>query len=141
MVLDGGPGTIWTFGIQPPRKRSEAFLLEDFSDRRRTERTFLFLQRFTDLVNRMILLAQFDDQVPSRRLLRLPSRPRPCRCKKNGVGLAAEVMTEDLKRSGRVPEGAGNLAGRTVVDEIGSQGLVHALLGVIRLEKELTTVA
>ena len=55
--------------------------------------------------------------------------------------LAAEVMTEDLKRSGRVPEGAGNLAGRKVVDEISSQSLVHALLGVIRLEKELATVA
>jgi len=51
------------------------------------------------------------------------------------------MMTEDLKRSGRVTEGAGDFAGRTVVDEIGSQSLVHALLGVIRLEKELAAVA
>ena len=50
-------------------------------------------------------------------------------------------MTEDLKRSGRVTEGAGDLAGGTVVDEIGSQSLVHALLGVIGLEKELAAVA
>ena len=89
----------------------------------------------------MILLAQFDDQVPRRRLLGLRSRPWPCRCKENWVGLAAEMMTEDLKRSGRVTEGAGDLAGRTVVDKIGSQSLVHALLGVIRLEKELATFA
>src|SRR5260370_17805571 len=100
---DGGPGAIWTFGIQPPRKRSEAFLLEDFPDRRRTERTFLFLQRFTDLVDRMVLLAQFDDQVPSRRLLRLRSRPCPGRCKKNRVVLATELMTETLKQSDPLP--------------------------------------
>ena len=50
-------------------------------------------------------------------------------------------MTEDLKRSGRVTESASDFGGRPVVDEIGSQSLVHALLGVIRLEKEFAAVA
>src|SRR2546422_313312 len=44
-------------------------------------------------------------------------------------------------RSGRVTESASDFGGRPVVDEIGSQSLVHALLGVIRLEKEFAAVA
>ena len=89
----------------------------------------------------MILLPQFDDQLPRRRLLRLRARSWPGGCKENRVGIAAEMMTEDLKRSGRVTESASDFGGRPVVDEIGSQSLVHALLGVIRLEKEFAAVA
>ena len=50
-------------------------------------------------------------------------------------------MTEDLKRSGRITEGTSDFAGGTVIDEISSQSLVHALLGVVGLEKELAAVA
>ena len=57
------------------------------------------------------------------------------------MGIAAEMMTKDLKRSGGVAKGACHLVGGAAIDEISAESLIHALLGVVRHEEEAAAIA
>ena len=57
------------------------------------------------------------------------------------LGVVAEVVTQDLERAGRVAKGTGDLGRGTVLDEVGAQGLVLALLGRRRFEEEALRLA
>jgi hypothetical protein len=89
----------------------------------------------------VILFAKSYDEIASGRLLGLGAGPAECGHKEDGIGIAAKVMAQDLKRSSGVIKVVGHLGGRAVLDEIGSQGLVHAVFGVGGFQEEATAFA
>ena len=54
----------------------------------------------------------------------------------SGTGVADKRMTKNAESAGGIAEGAGHLLGGTLVDVIGAQGLVLAVLGAFRLQEE-----
>ena len=53
------------------------------------------------------------------------------------IGVMAEVVTEDAERTGRIAEAAGDLVGRTAIDEVGAEGLVLSVQRVVGGEEEM----
>ena len=89
----------------------------------------------------MILLAQPYDEIASSRFFGLRARSGVCGHEEAGLGIAAKVMAQDLKRSRRVIKVVSHLGGGAPLDEIGSQCLVHAVFGVGGLQKEAAAFA
>ena len=116
-------------------------MFQDFPYGGRTERAPLLLQGVADLVDRVILLAQAHDESASGGLLGLGARSRACGNKEVGIGIAAEVMAKNLEGTGGVVEGVSHFGGGEFIDEIGTQCLVHTLLGVGGFEEESAAFA
>src|SRR5437667_2489361 len=95
--LNRGTGLPGPFFIQPPRQRSEPFGSEDFPYAGGTQWGVAILKNLADLIDGVVLLAQLDDQVASRRLLGLGLRAVPRREKKYGVGFSAKMVTKDVE--------------------------------------------
>ena len=104
-------------------------------------RDVLLLEVGADLVYGVVALAQFDDQVPGGRLLGLRLRTASWRDKEDGVDLATEVVTQDVKRGHRVAERAGDVLGGPLLHEVGAERLVLALLRGLGFEEEAANVA
>jgi hypothetical protein len=124
------------FFIQPPRQRSEPFGFEDFPYAGRTQWGVAILKNLADLIDGVVLLAQLDDQVASRRLLGLGLRAVPRREKKYRVGFSAKMVTKDVEGIEGVAEGAGNVLGETALDQVSAQGLVLAVFRQAGFEEE-----
>ena len=139
--LDRRTGIMRTLLIQAPRQRSKSLLLQHFPHRGRTQRTVLLLQRLADLVHRVVLLAKTDNELASRRLLRLRTRAGLLRGEKERIRISSEVVAEDMERTDGIAESPGDLLRWTAFDEIGAQGLIHAVLGVTWFEKEAAAIA
>jgi len=134
--LDGWPRVIRSLFVKPPRQRSEAFDLEDFTDSSGAQGTSALLERLADFIDRVILLPELNDEVSSRRFFRLGLGSAAWGAKKDWVGSPAEMMTQDMERSDRVTEGSCDLFGWPVFDEIGAKSLVLTLPGMAGLEEE-----
>ena len=59
---------------------------------------------------------------------------------KERLGVAAEMMAEQVEGTGGVTESAGNLRDGLVLDEISAEGFILALLWLIRFKKESADV-
>ncbi len=139
--FDGGPRPHGSLVVQASGQCGKPLGLQHLAHGRRTQRALLLLEVLADLIDGVIPLAQIDDQVPRGGLLRLRLRASSWRDKEDRVGLAPEVVTQDVKRRHRVAEGAGGLMGGAPLYEIGTQRLVLALLRGLRLEEELANRA
>ena len=53
------------------------------------------------------------------------------------IGVMAELVTEDAEGTRRVAEAAGDLQGRTAIDEVGAEGLVLSVQRVFGGEEEM----
>jgi len=53
------------------------------------------------------------------------------------VGVLAELVDQDAEASRGVTTAAGGFGGREALDEVGAQGFVLAVRGVLRLEEEV----
>jgi hypothetical protein len=84
----------------------------------------------------VVLLAQLDDGVAGSGLFRLGTRAGAWGGEEDGIGLAAEVVADDVDDAGTVGEVAGDFLGWAAVDEIGAEGLVDALSGGAGFEEE-----
>jgi hypothetical protein len=84
----------------------------------------------------MVLLAQLDDQVASRRLLGLGLWAVSGGEKKGGLGFSAKMMTEDMEGIEGVAQSVRHLFGGTAFDQVSTQGLVLAMFGQARLQEE-----
>lgn len=81
-------GIIGTLFIQAPGKRSESLLLQHLPHGGRTQGPALFLQGLTDLVDRIVLLAEADDRLSGGRLLGLSPGAVPGRDEEQRIGIA-----------------------------------------------------
>ena len=134
--LNRGAGLLGPFFIEPPRQRSEPLGFEDFPHAGRAQWALAILKNLADLIDGVVLLAQLDDQVASRRLLGLGLRAVPRGEKKGGVGFPTKMVTKDVEGVERVAEGAGNVLGETALDQVSTQGLVLAVFRQARFEEE-----
>jgi hypothetical protein len=89
-----------------------------------------------DFIDRVILLPKLNDEVSSRRFLRLGLGSTAWGAKKDRVGIPAEMMTQDMERPDGVTEGSCDLLGWPVFDEVGAKSLVLTLPGMAGFEEE-----
>jgi hypothetical protein len=123
------------------REPGKSLFAEHLGDRRGTELDMLFAEGVGDVVHREVALAHLDDEAPGTRLLRLLLRP-VCRLDEEGaLGVVPEVVAEDTEGGGGVPEGPRDLGARSMLDEVGAQGLVLAMPRLLGREEELGRIA
>src|SRR5882762_3475097 len=103
-VLDGRPSAVGPLVVQAPRQRSEPLGREYLADGGGAQADVTGLERLTDLVDRVVALAQLDDRVARGRLLRLHAGPGLGRHEELRLGLAAKVVAHDLERGRCVAE-------------------------------------
>ncbi|MGH7219020.1 MAG: hypothetical protein ACREI1_01650 [Nitrospiraceae bacterium] len=134
--FDGRARVIRPFFVQTPRQRRKALGSEQLSNRRGTQGAMALLKSLANLVNRIVLLAQADDQIARGRFLGLRLRSTARGDKKDWIQVSAEVMAEHVKGIEGVAEGACDLFGRPTLQKVSPQGLVLALFGTIGLGEE-----
>jgi len=134
------PRIIGSLFIQAPGKRGESLLLQHLPHGGRTQGAALVLQGLTDLINRIVLLAEADDRLSGGRLLGLSPGAVPGRDEKQRFRIVAEMMAQDMERAEGIAEGAGDLLSGAALGEVGSQSLVHAVFGVTGLEEEAPVI-
>jgi hypothetical protein len=100
----------------------------------------LFLKGFADLVYGVVALAQLDDQVSGGRLLRLRSWSPPWGDEEHGIGVATEVVAQDVKSRNRVTEALHHILGGQSLHEIGAESLILPLLRCMGFEEEAADV-
>ena len=132
----GGSGILRPFFVQTPGQGSESFLMEDLTDRSRTEANAAILEDFADFVNGVVFLSQVYDSVPAGGLAGSLGRPTARRGKEAGMGITAEMMTKDSESLRRVSELGSNHIGGLVVDEISPQSLILPLLRMRGFKEE-----
>ena len=122
--------------IQTSGQGSETLGLEDFPHSGRAQGTAALLEQLADLINRVVLFAQLHDELAGGRLLGLGLRAVARGDEKDWIGLAAEVVAEDVKGVERVAKGAGDVLGRAPLNQISTQGLVLAVFRQAGFKKE-----
>lgn len=126
-----------TLVIAAAGQGSEAFLLEHFANGGGTEGAFLIFESLADLIDRVVLLAEANDEVTSRGFFGLRSWAVGWSDEKGRNGIAAKTMTKNVEGTDGVAESPGYVFDRTVLDEEGAEGLVHAVAGRVGLEEEV----
>src|SRR5215217_1138560 len=127
--FDGGAWPFWSFLVQASGQGSKPFLLEHLAYGGGTEAQALFSQDLADLIDRMILLTQSHDTVEGGRLFGAGLGPWRSAEKELRVRLAAKLVAQNAEGAWGVAEIARHVAGRSALEEVGPEGLVHALLG------------
>src|SRR3989475_96767 len=124
-----------TFGILAPGQAGEAFLVQDLPDGGGTQGSLLGLESAFDVVDGEVLLAHPQDQFADSVFLGLGMRAVLELPEEVGLG-AAEMMTQDAKRSWGVAKALGDVSRGKTFDEVGAEGLILALGGGGGLEEE-----
>jgi hypothetical protein len=124
------------FVVQAPGQGRKPLGAEDLPYGGGAEGAVALLEGLADLIDRVVLLAELDDEVAGGRFLGLGPRAPAGGGKEDRLGLAAEVVTQDVKGVNGVAEGAGGLFGWAPVDQEGAEGLVLAVFRQARLEEE-----
>jgi hypothetical protein len=131
-------GPVRPFIVRPSGKPEESFLAQDFPDSRNAEpirpRPFEFVP---NVVNRVVLLAQGDDLISDRVLVRLRLRSPRHGPEEVPIDLTVpEPVAEDAKRAGLVAKGAGRLGAAEALDVKSPQGLVLTVAGVTGFQEK-----
>lgn len=90
----------------------------------------------TDLVDRVVLFTQADNEVAGGGLLGLGLGAAAWGEEEGWGRIAAEVVGQDTESADGVAEGGGDLRGRAAFEELGAEGLVLALARGGRLQEE-----
>jgi len=85
----------------------------------------------------MVLLAQLDDEIAGGRFLGLSLRAVAWGEEKGRLGIAPEVVAEDVKGIEGITKGAGDLFGWAPFEQISAEGFVLAVFGQAGFEEEL----
>ena len=128
-------GVLGTLVIGTPGQPTETFGAEDLPDGGVGKGCTLFFEDPFHVGDRVILLAQGNDELAGRILFgsRLGAGPELT----EEVGLVlAKVVAKHAEGARRIAEVFGDQWGREALDEVGAQGLVLALSGGSGFEKE-----
>ncbi len=124
------------FLVEPARQRCEAFLDQHLAYRGGAQRRSLLLERPTDLVDRIVALAQRDDLLVSAALLGLRARARMRGGEEFRKVAVPEGMAQHAEGAGRIAETACDLGRGQLLQVKSAQGLVLALAHRLRHHKE-----
>jgi hypothetical protein len=95
--FNGGTGVFRTFFVQPTWQGSEALFTQYLSYGGGAETDIAVFEGFADLVNRVILLSQLNDQIPRGRLARLGTRSLGGGYKEVGIRVSAKLVAQDTE--------------------------------------------
>ena len=121
-----------------PRQPGKAFLPEHRGHGHRSSRDAVFLQGLADIVDRLVLLAEFDDLLSNDVVCLGPWARRLG--EELAVGLTAELMHQLVQSAEGVSEAPGDLRAGQAIDEIGPQGFILPVGRVAGSEKELSQI-
>jgi hypothetical protein len=131
-----GLGAWRTLGISAPRQFCEPLLAEDLAHGGRSPRDPLFLEGFTDVVDGLVLLAEFNDS-SSNGVVGLDPWARRVD-EELAVGLTPELVHELLECPVGVTEASCDLGTGETIDEIGPESFVLAVCGVTGSPQKLS---
>ena len=138
MIGDGsslGLGMVGSFLVRTAGQAGEALLTQDFPDGGIAQGSAVGFEGAFDVIDRMVLLAQGNDQRLGGVGLGLRFRARLAWAKEV-ERLAAELAAQDAEGPGGVAEAAGDLPGGELFDEKGPQGFVLAVRGGLGFQEE-----
>ena len=115
--------------VQAPGQPGEALGLKNLAHGGGAQMEFLSLEGLADFIDRMVLLAQINNEGTGARLLGLDPRAGVSGEEEGGLGVVAEVVAEDAEGTWGIAESAGDVLGWAGLDEVGAEGFVLALLG------------
>ena len=130
-VGDGGRfrlGVLGTLVVGTPGQPTEAFGAQDLPDGGVGKGGTLFFENPFNVVDRVILFAQGDDELAGGILFGLRLGARSELAEEVGLGLA-EVVAKNAEGAWGIAEVFGDQRGREAFDEVGAKGLVLALSG------------
>jgi hypothetical protein len=119
-----------TFVVGPARKAGESFLAEDFGDRSGAEVVLSgSLEFVADVVNRVVLLAEFDHPRTDGVLLGLGLGTVGDVPEEVPIHEVSKAVAENAEGAWLISEPLGNFLGGPFFDEVGAEGFVLALGG------------
>ena len=127
-----------TLVVPPPRQPGESLLLEHRGHGHRGSLDPFLLQGLADIIDGQVLLPQMNDLL-LHDLGRLGPRARRLGEELPG-GVLAELMGQLVQAADGVTESSGDFRGRQPIDEIGPQGFVLPMGGVLGSQKDLSQV-
>ncbi len=136
--LGAGPGLNGTLVVEPAWQRSEPLRGEHLAYRGGTQRHSLVRERPTDLIDRVVALAQSHDLLVDAALLGLLTPARPADREEVWQLTVAEGIAQHPERARGVAEPTRRRVGPEAVDEISAQRLVLALTRGCRLGEKAT---
>jgi hypothetical protein len=129
-----------SFLVFSSRQPGKTFFFKDQGDSNGTYLIPALFQDPADIIDGQILLSQCDDLVPDTVGFRRSLRPLLWGKKEGAIWMLAELMGKDTKASRRIPEATGDFARREILDEVGPEGFVLAMIGIRGFEKEASHV-
>jgi len=130
-----GPRPQHSLLVSSSGKPSKPLFLENQRDGNGAYLLSALLQNPADVIDGQILLSQRDDLVPETVGLGRSLRPL-LRGKEEGpIWMLTELVGQDAKASRRISEAAGDLNRREILDEVGPEGFVLAVSGILGFEK------
>src|ERR1700682_3555860 len=116
--------------VQASRQRGEPLGAQQLANGGWAQRHVALLELLTDLVDRVVLLAQSHGQISAPGFLGLLAWPMHRDDEELWIGIAAELMAKHAKGAGAVAESAGDLLGGAALKKIAPKGFIHALAGL-----------
>ena len=137
-VGGGGLGAAWTLVVPTPRQPGEPLLLKHRGHGCGAAANTFLLEGLADIMDGLVLLAELNDLLLYR-FARLGSWTRRFGEELPG-GVLAELVCQLVQAADGVAESRGDICGRNPVDEIGPQGFVLPMRGVLRSQKDLSQI-
>lgn len=129
-IRDGlrtGADSLGALLVEPPRQGRKALLAENFPHRSGAQRCSLLLQRLTDLIDRVVALAQRYDLLMGAALPGLFAPTGVPRCEEVRQLAVAKGVAQHAECPRRVAEASCRLGRLHFFQEVGPQSLILAL--------------
>jgi hypothetical protein len=135
-LCDLGPRPRESLLVSSSGQPGKTFVFENQRDGNSAYPLSALFQDPADIIDGEILLSQRNDLVPDTVGLRRGLRPL-LRGKEEGtIWMLTELIGQDTEASRGIPEAAGDLSRREILDEVGPEGFVLTMSGIRGFEKE-----
>jgi hypothetical protein len=126
------------FFVEASGQAGEAFLAEEHAESVDADGVPSLGQIVLDIVDGPVAFAHGDDEFADRIAGGGIAGSAPDGLEETALlaGIVTELVAEHAKRAGRIPEAMCDFVGGKPFDEVGTQGFVLAMAGVIGGEKE-----
>jgi hypothetical protein len=135
-LCDLGPSPRESFFVSSSGQPGKPFVFENQRDGNGAYPLPALFQDPADIINGEILLSQRDNLVPEKVGLRRGLRPLLRGKEEGAIWILTELVSQDAEASRGIPEAAGDLDRRQILNEVGPEGFVLAVSSIRGSEKE-----
>jgi len=135
-LCDLGPRPWESFLVSSSRQPGKPFFFKNQRDGNGAYLLPALFQDPADIIDGEILLSQCDDLVPETVRFRRSLGSLLGGKEEGAIGILAEFMGEDPEAPRRISEAVGDFSRREILDEVGPEGFVLAVSGILGFEKE-----